>query len=120
MAAVAPSMESLSALNRVFTASEMKDIRELFDAGRPFLLEVPQKIEAEGMDVFQISGRYQENPLAVHVLGYVNSEGDGMAGAELAYDQYLKANQGEISVTYQVDALQRQLEGEDDRHQHRV
>ena len=113
VAAVAPGMESLSALNRMFTASEMKDIRELFDAGRPFLLEVPQKIEAEGMDVFQISGRYQENPLAVHVLGYVNSEGDGMAGAELAYDQYLKANQGEISVTYQVDALQRQLEGED-------
>ena len=113
VAAVCPGMEALTALNRVFDPSAMGDIRELFDTGRPFLLEVPQKLEAEGIDVFQLSDRYRENPLAVHVLGYVDSEGNGMSGAELAYDEYLKTNQGEISVTYQVDALQRQLEGED-------
>ncbi len=112
VAAVVPGMESLAALNGIFSAGEMHDIRQLFEAGRPFLLEVPEKVEAEGIDVFQVSERYREEPLAVHVLGYLDSEGNGMAGAERAYDAILKAGQGEVSVTYQVDALQRQMEGE--------
>ncbi len=36
--------------------------------------------------------RYGENPMAVHLVGYVNSDGKGVSGIERCFDDYLKTD----------------------------
>ncbi|MDR3643508.1 MAG: penicillin-binding transpeptidase domain-containing protein, partial [Clostridia bacterium] len=49
--------------------------------------------------------------VAPHVIGYVNSDGDGVSGIEKAYDSLLKEAGGTITASFAVDALGRTLQG---------
>lgn len=50
---------------------------------------------------------YPYGPLAAEVVGFVGSEGQGLAGLELSYDRYLRGRDGAIRVEY--DARNRRL-----------
>lgn len=63
------------------------------------------------IDVFQVPRRYSQDQLAPHIVGYLDSLGGGAAGIELAMDDLLSQYEGEISVTYRVDALAGPLPG---------
>lgn len=49
-------------------------------------------------------GRYADNS-AFHIIGYVNSEGDGVDGIEYYCDGILKKYGGTLSAVYSADAL---------------
>ncbi|MCI1964608.1 MAG: penicillin-binding protein 2 [Oscillospiraceae bacterium] len=113
VAAVVPGIETTAVLNRVLSASRMDSLYETLSAGRPFTLRIPSKIEQEGIDVFTVQDRYPDSGTAVHLLGYLDGSGKGASGIEKAYDSLLSSQQGRITVTYKVDALNRVLAGEE-------
>ncbi len=46
---------------------------------------------------------YPQETLAAHVLGYINSEGDGVYGLEASYDDYLKGVDGRVITAKDKD-----------------
>ena len=61
-------------------------------------------------DIFWVNERYQEDQDAVHVIGYLDGDGNGVDGIEKAYNGYL-ADGGQLSAVYQVDALNQAIAG---------
>lgn len=112
VAAVAPGIEAAAALDRVLPAGKMKTVLPLLEAGKPFALQLPQAVSAEGIRVFTVAARYADPQPAAHLVGYLNGSGHGAAGIEKAFDQQLGGNPGRISVAYPVDAMNRVLPGE--------
>jgi penicillin-binding protein 2 len=113
VAAVVPGIETTAALSHVLPSSRMKSLYETLSEGRPFTLQLPSKIEQEDIDVFTVLDRYPDSGMAAHILGYLDGSGKGAAGIEKAYDSLLGSNQGRITVTYKVDALNHVLAGEE-------
>lgn len=113
VAAVVPGIETTAALSRVLPASRMESLYQTLSEGRPFTLQLPSKIEQEGIDIFTVQERYPDSGTAAHILGYLDGSGKGAAGIEKAYDSLLGGNKGRITVTYKVDALNHVLAGEE-------
>lgn len=115
IAAVVPGTESTAALDKILPASKMKSIYSVLEEGRPFVLKLPKKIQAAGIDVFTVKKRYSDTQPAAHIIGYLDGTGKGTSGVEKAFNKQLSENQGRITVTYQVDALNRALAGEQEK-----
>jgi len=62
----------------------------------------------------EVPVRYGEDPLAVHLVGYIDGEGRGVCGLEKAYDTQLHTDDAVVTATYQVDALGRTTVGSTD------
>lgn len=56
--------------------------------------------------------RYGDNT-ALHIIGYTDSQNNGISGLEMYYDEFLKETGGNIKVAYSADAKGRILLGED-------
>lgn len=112
-AAIVPTIEDAAALSKVLTQEEMAEVYPSLTAGKPFVLKVDEPFTADGADLFRIDKRYAEKPLAVHTIGYLNGAGEGVSGIEKLFDQQLTEEQGGITVSYRVDAMNRALAGED-------
>ena len=54
-----------------------------------------------GQDV-SVTGRYSDNTVAKHLLGYIGSDGNGVSGIEKVYNHLLKTNE-KSSVSYISD-----------------
>lgn len=113
VAAIAPTVEGAAALSKTLPQKTMEDVYPSLTAGKPFFLKLSQPIKAPGIDSFTLKKRYADSQPAAHVIGYLDSTGAGTAGIEKAFNRQLTQGQGQISVTYKVDALNRVLWGED-------
>lgn len=114
IAAVNPLPESAAALADVLPRKRMEEVYTLLTKGKPFLLKVPQSVSAEGIRTFETEKRYaQAEQPAANVIGYLDGSGTGVAGIEKAYQNFLSQDQGEITVSYRVDAVNRVLPGEE-------
>lgn len=60
-----------------------------------------------GMIQFEAPVRYSDDPQAVHLIGYISGDGDGVTGIEKGYDEILSSFVGKATVSYQTDALGR-------------
>ncbi|MBR5825956.1 MAG: penicillin-binding protein 2 [Clostridia bacterium] len=116
------SEEKLIAAVTPATGSEqylylMKDegyAKEKIQTGQPFVSEVKDKVSNEFLRSFSVPVRYSENQSAVHLIGYLSSDGEnGLSGIERAYNAYLSENSGELIVSFEVDAKGRVLAGMD-------
>jgi len=112
VAAIAPSVEGAAALSKILPEKEMESIYPTLTAGKPFSLKLPKSITSSGIDVFSIDKRYSDQQPAANIIGYLDGSGVGAAGIEKAFNQQLTKNQGQITVTYKVDAVNRVLAGE--------
>lgn len=68
----------------------------------PFLVEVTKKTEE--MLCFQRPVRYGDFPIAVHTIGYIDGEGNGVDGAEKAFDDILSKGGDTSSILCRVCA----------------
>ncbi len=111
IAAVTPAIGSSEYLKEYF---DSQTLNEKIEKGFPFIKKVESEINNEFIRTFTVPVRYTEKQTAVHLIGYLDSEGmNGVSGIEKAYNNYLKQNSGQLSVSFEVDALGRVLAGMD-------
>lgn len=111
VAAVAPTIESIGALETATYGRLRERLALALEDGKPFTLAVSQPVEQSCIDTFNVPRRYAENQIAPHIVGYLDSVGRGAAGVELAMDDALNQYSGRLTVYYQVDALGRAIAG---------
>ncbi len=117
-AAVAPTIETIGALEKATDGKYRRRLALALEDGKPFLMELTASEAGRlrstpGIDLFRVPQRYEENQLAPHVVGYLDSMGSGASGAELAMNDALEKSSGHAAVYYQVDALGRVMAGGD-------
>ena len=61
------------------------------NSAAPFLVQVSRDLGGDGVYTYAGRQRYLDAPIAVHLLGYLDGDGHGVAGLELAYDDLLAA-----------------------------
>lgn len=61
----------------------------------PFLVEVEQDLSGRGIYTYADAKRYLPQPIAVHLLGYLDGDGIGVSGLERAYEDLL-AGAGDV------------------------
>ncbi len=108
VAAVTPTVQSAEYLKPYLDSDELAD--EIND-GYPFLCTVGEEIINDHIYTFSVPVRYAETVLAPHIVGYLDSQGEGVSGIEKAYNRYLTENGGRLTVSFQVDAVGRVLAG---------
>ncbi|MGN0478309.1 MAG: peptidoglycan D,D-transpeptidase FtsI family protein [Hominenteromicrobium sp.] len=112
IAAVIPGVETLSRLNAVTTDDQREELRTALENGKPFLTEVTSPVNTEGIATFTVFERYEENQPAANLIGYLESGETGADGVEKSFDRILSENEGEIRVTFTIDALGNAISGE--------
>lgn len=110
LAAVAPTIEAAASMNQIAHGEYRETVGAALSNGTPFLAAVPLGTESsDGIDVFTIPQRYDEEQLASNLIGYVDGSGAGAAGLERAFDSVL-SQEGSLTVTYSVDAVNRVMD----------
>ena len=92
---------------RLYTLAETAGQAQLYqkrNAARPFLLDVGQDVSALGMRCYSVPRRYGDAPLAAALLGYLDSEGHGVAGLEAAFDAQLSGSGAHDTLVCAVTA----------------
>lgn len=111
IAAVTPAIGSGEYLDFM---SDMDSFDDKIQNGFPFTVQVENEISNDFIRTFSVPVRYSENQSAVHLIGYLGSDGkSGVTGIEKAYNGFLKENSGSLSVSFDVDAKGRVLAGMD-------
>ena len=113
VAAVAPTIQAIGALEKATDGEYRDQLALALENGKPFQLALDEPVVDDQIDLFQVPQRYEEDQLAPHIVGYLDSLGGGAAGVELAMNDALRRYEGEASVTYRVDALGRTIAGEE-------
>ncbi|MBE6760027.1 MAG: hypothetical protein E7554_08060, partial [Ruminococcaceae bacterium] len=111
-AVIAPSRETTVRLTGVLPPEKLLEIEDGLTGTYPFVCNVDDAAaDGRGATVFPAEKRYGPNCVAVHTVGYLGGDGQGVSGIERAYDDYLSAAAGELSVRFTVDAAGSGLTG---------
>lgn len=113
--AVLPTDDAVQACAEQITGTSRRLALDAAAQGTPFVLplEDGQKVYAADVENFTVSSRLPHDPseqLAVHLLGYLDGEENGVSGIEQAYNDQLAAAGEQVTVRCQVDALGRPME----------
>jgi len=111
-AVILPSRENIIKLTRVLPPEKLLEISERLTGVHPFVCNVDDaSADGYGAIVYPAQKRYAANCTAVHTVGYLGGDGTGVSGIEKAYDSYLSAARGELSIRFSVDATGAGLAG---------
>ena len=113
LAAVMPCPQAADALMEATPVSGRAALLKRLEELTPFVCEVNREdIYAKGVEVFETHERYDDDQLAVHIVGQIDpATGQGGSGIEKALDEYLGATGGSLKVRYATDAANRALAG---------
>lgn len=109
---VNPTEDAMTALKEQLSADEYVTAQGNAETGRPFLFQC-DNYNGECADIEEVIvyDRYSESDTAVHLIGYLDSAGNGVSGIEKAFDSLLKEYSGTFSVRYNADASGKVLGG---------
>ena len=78
--------------------------------GRPFIIRVNQNLNADYMKSYRTFKRNNGvNFPALHIIGYLDSDGVGVTGIEAAHHDFLVQTGSKIDALYDSDALNKSL-----------
>jgi penicillin-binding protein 2 len=98
-------------IKNVLEPSEIARFNELYKANRPFSICVRSEINEIGVSCFSVPQRYSLPFNSSHLLGYVDSKGEGVNGIEKAYDSFLNERRQGFHAIFSVDAARRAISG---------
>lgn len=110
IAAVSPTPRAITAISKVLTGEEKEAVLETLKNGKPALCEVEEAIDCDGIVCTEIFEHNSSDTLAVHTIGYTDSDNSGVTGIEAAYDDILYT-ESKAQILYSCDGLGRILEG---------
>ena len=99
--AIKPTLSALNAASAVIGDTDKDALYETVNDGKIALAPATGTLETDEA----------KTVTAVHLIGYVNGDGEGVSGIEKYYDTILKNASGTLKATYPVDALGHILEG---------
>jgi penicillin-binding protein 2 len=113
IAAVAPAKNVAPQLAALIPhVHDEQSVLTRMQQGNPFAVKVDSpNIKCDGVTIANVKQRYSDTSLASHIIGYMDSEGNGIAGIEKAYDDVLKKGGGDLTAIFKVDAIGRTLQG---------
>jgi len=99
-------------LTGALSPAKLTEIKDRLTGTYPFVCSVDDaSADGKGAIVYPAQKRYASNCIAVHTVGYLGSAGQGVYGIERAYDNFLAAASGELSVRFSIDATGAGLAG---------
>ena len=101
---------AIVALYDVFDSAEIEIISDEIRNKGFAVRHTEEKISAEGIYSFATTEHSGEENPASHIIGYTDSEGKGVCGLELAYDDLLSSEE-ENYISFVVDGRGAALEG---------
>lgn len=107
-----PGDSSYSTLFPYVSYAEQTELYEKRNTTAPFLVRVDQDLNTFGVPTYEVAERYLPSPIAVHLVGYLNGEEQGVAGLEAAYDDILAESSDLEIVSCMTTAQGRLLGGE--------
>ncbi len=111
-AAVLPNSSTFDALSG--HVKSKVELVELLEKGEPFVIEVDSKdIECRGVNIFEGYVRYSDDMTAPHVIGYTDSDKNGVSGVEYAFNDFLKENAQSVTIRYQKNAVGQVVDADD-------
>lgn len=113
-AAAKPTNQALALLKLSLPTDVFESVKERMSAGKPVAVRTSSVFEnsADIKSIF-VPKRYYENSLACHIIGYLDSEKNGISGIEKAYNSLLLQGSQAVNVRFSSSANGRVLLGED-------
>ena len=104
-AAIAPSESLLAHVYPACTQEDFSVLRDTLSSGVPAAVKLQQPIGfMDGLKLFLTPVRYDQQLLAPHVLGYLDSGGqNGICGIEKAYNDLLSSYNGKATASFFTD-----------------
>lgn len=114
VALLKPTPEALSTIEPYVSDEELSSIREKMSKGYPVSVDVDtDAMDCPDITVVTAKERYADSPLAVHLIGHLDSTGEkGETGLEKSFDSWLQMKDSDLRVSFSVDAHGRLLSGE--------
>lgn len=111
-AAAKPSGYSLGQLKGKVLPEVFDSVMERMAQGKCVAVKIDSHID-ENNDIKEISvpARYASDSLACHIIGYLNGEGQGVSGAEKAFNTLLSEHISSVTVRFAANAKGRALLG---------
>ena len=109
--AIQPDVQALNAAGAVLQSEDKDALFEDVSDGKIAVADAVAPLQTANVKTVNRVERYQTNGLAVHLIGYINSDGDGVCGIEKYYDTILKNASGVLKARCGVDAMGRLLDG---------
>ncbi len=101
---VAPTPYALIALQQQLPADQFSLFHPILTQGKPLLINSAKPIYSMGITSFTFPIRYNENQLASHIIGYLDSSKNGVIGIEKGYNEQLQNFGGYVQTKYQITA----------------
>ena len=108
VAAVSPTPVAITAISKILDGNALTSALERLKSGKPILIELPKKINVEGIYCAEI---YEtEYNTAIHTIGYLDKSKNGVTGLEKAYNDILK-QQGSCEFVFEKNGKGEMLSG---------
>ncbi|MBQ2904348.1 MAG: penicillin-binding protein 2 [Clostridia bacterium] len=112
-AAAKPSVETLAALKGKVMPDVFETVMRKMSKGNPVAVKVETDVaESENLISVRIPRRYSAAFTACHIIGSLDSAGQGISGIEKAYNDLLSRNNSTVSFHFYANALGRVMLGE--------
>lgn len=99
-----PGDSSYSELFPYVPYAQQNVLYENRNSAMPFLIEVSDNLSGSGIYTYPVRQRYLDVPIATHLIGYLDGEGHGVSGLELACDDILSTAADEQVVECSTNA----------------
>ncbi len=111
--AAKPTYKAFESLKSELNEEELLSIRERMEKTNPVVVKTQNGIyDCPDIVTAAVPVRYSESSLACHIIGYLNSAGEGISGIEKIYNLILSKAQKEVYARFSTDANGRVLLGE--------
>ena len=108
---VLPTAKNMNTVLNAVSESRRESVYELLKTAKPFILKTNSLIETENVTRFYRQQRYEYFQLAPHIIGYLDSEKNGITGIEKSYNEFLSEHSSKTEVSYVIDALGHGMSG---------
>lgn len=111
--AVKPTVKALESLKTVIDNQALNSVRERMEKANPVVVKASDGIyDCSDILTVAVPKRYSADSLACHILGYVDSAGQGVSGIEKIYNLILSETSKSVYARFATDANGRVLLGE--------
>lgn len=111
--AAKPTLKALDSLKTELDAQTLASVRERMETANPVVIKTPNGIyDCSDISTAAVPKRYSEDSISCHIIGYIDSVGQGVSGIEKIYNLILSEASKDVYARFITDANGRVLLGE--------